>query len=103
MKASFWWAFLWGALGLTNSIFGQNPIPEAADLQAFWNESPAALLKENASVKPRSRCAAYIPNLREYGLKLVNLWVSHGDATLIFLPSGEIALVDTGQDFAVKE
>ena len=38
-----------------------------------------------------------------YGLKILSLWVSHGDATLIYLPNGEIALVDTGQHFAVKD
>lgn len=43
------------------------------------------------------------PAEARYALQIVSLWVSHGDATLIFLPSGEIALVDTGQDFAVRE
>lgn len=41
--------------------------------------------------------------LQKYELQIVSLWVSHGDATLIFLPNGEVALVDTGQDFAVRD
>ena len=42
------------------------------------------------------------PDLGRYALKVVCLWIDHGDATLLFLPNGEIALVDTGQEFAVK-
>lgn len=41
--------------------------------------------------------------LQTYDLQIVSLWVSHGDATLIFLPNGEVALVDTGQDFALRD
>ncbi|MFW7379659.1 MAG: ComEC/Rec2 family competence protein [Oligoflexus sp.] len=43
------------------------------------------------------------PHYSDYSLKILSLWVSHGDATLIWLPNGEIALVDTGQHFAVKD
>ncbi len=42
-------------------------------------------------------------DLRGFRLKIVSLWVSHGDATLLLLPTGEIALVDTGAPFAVRE
>ncbi|MCU0691865.1 MAG: MBL fold metallo-hydrolase [Polyangiaceae bacterium] len=36
-------------------------------------------------------------------LKIVSLWVNHGDATVLFLPSGQVALVDTGKTFAVRD
>jgi beta-lactamase superfamily II metal-dependent hydrolase len=36
-------------------------------------------------------------------LRIVSLYVSHGDATLVFLPSGEIALVDSGQSWATRK
>lgn len=59
-----------------------------------------------ANIPQQALCAdtAATPlDFSRYGLKIVSLWVSHGDATLIYLPNGEIALVDTGQDFAVKD
>ncbi len=65
----------------------------------------AADVPENRPLSPQ--CASSTKGSGEdfsrYGLRILSLWVSHGDATLIHLPSGEIALVDTGQDFAVKD
>jgi len=59
-----------------------------------------------AAVPETARCTdgdRDVPELDQYGLKILSLWVSHGDATLFWLPNGAIALVDTGQHFAVKE
>ncbi len=65
----------------------------------------AAEVPENRPLSPQ--CASGTKGSTEdfsrYDLRILSLWVSHGDATLIHLPSGEIALVDTGQDFAVKD
>ncbi len=94
-------AVLGGVLALATTVFGQSYSPS----QSLKSKNMMVARDEGASPQ-NTRCAdgaKDIPNLRDFGLKVVNLWVSHGDATLIFLPTGEIALVDTGQDFAVKE
>jgi beta-lactamase superfamily II metal-dependent hydrolase len=36
-------------------------------------------------------------------LKLVHLYVSHGDATLIFLPNDKLMLIDSGQHYFAEE
>ncbi|HET9236932.1 MAG TPA: MBL fold metallo-hydrolase [Oligoflexus sp.] len=60
---------------------------------------------ENRPLSPKCsfRSAGPQEDFSRYGLRILSLWVSHGDATLIRLPSGEIALIDSGQDFAVKD
>jgi beta-lactamase superfamily II metal-dependent hydrolase len=65
----------------------------------------AAGVPENRPLSPKCsvRSAAPQEDFSRYGLRILSLWVSHGDATLIRLPSGEIALIDSGQDFAVKD
>lgn len=65
----------------------------------------AAGVPENRPLTPKCsfRSAGPEEDFSRYGLRILSLWVSHGDATLIRLPSGEIALIDSGQDFAVKD
>jgi hypothetical protein len=65
----------------------------------------AAGVTENRplTAKCNFRSAEPQEDFSRYGLRILSLWVSHGDATLIRLPSGEIALIDSGQDFAVKD
>lgn len=63
-----------------------------------------ASVPENRPLSPKcSHQSSVHEDFSRYGLKILSLWVSHGDATLITLPNGEIALVDSGQDFAVKD
>ncbi len=65
----------------------------------------AAGVPENRPLSPKCsfRSAGPSEDFSRYGLRILSLWVSHGDATLMRLPSGEIALIDSGQDFAVKD
>lgn len=103
MNTSSRFAPLWGALGLAATLLSQTLVASNGDA-AKQQVPPKSENIAEAGAGATGACAqAEIPNLRDFGLKVVNLWVSHGDATLIFLPNGEIALVDTGQDFAVKE
>ncbi|HYX39358.1 MAG TPA: MBL fold metallo-hydrolase [Oligoflexus sp.] len=65
----------------------------------------AAGIPENRPLSPQCASRSKDPgeDFSKYGLKILSLWVSHGDATLFYLPNGEVALVDSGQDFAVRD
>jgi len=65
----------------------------------------AAGVAENRPLSPKCTYRSSGPqeDFSRYDLRILSLWVSHGDATLIHLPNGEIALIDSGQHFAVKD
>jgi beta-lactamase superfamily II metal-dependent hydrolase len=64
-----------------------------------------AAIPENRPQTPKcgTKSRGVQEDFSRYDLRILSLWVSHGDATLLRLPSGEIALIDSGQDFAVKD
>jgi beta-lactamase superfamily II metal-dependent hydrolase len=51
----------------------------------------------------RCESGAAAADLAAFPLRIVSISVSHGDATLLVLPSGELALIDTGQWFAIED